>query len=542
MSDIVIVGGGIVGCALAYECSRRGASITLLERDFVGSGATSAAAGMLAPQAEADQPGPLFDLGLASRKMFEELVGDLREETGLGVDLDLGGILRLAHREETAADLRRRAVWQRGLGCDARSCDPAEVLALAPGLRRAPLEALWVPDGRVDAFALARVLTLAARRHGATVREGVGVAALRSGELTTTEGPVHGETIILAAGAWTGPLADVSIQPVKGQRMLLRAAGPSPSRLPLFGDDCYLVPKPGGHWLAGATVEPGAGFDRRVTLGAVHDLARAAADLCSDLAAAEPVEFRAGLRPGTPDGLPLLGPLSACPGVWVAAGHGRNGILLAPLTARLLADAILEGRPLPSACDPQRFGPNGYRTGAAPAGTGRAERLGGAPAPAAAPPAEQRTGTETPTELELTTIMPLPPLEALRAFADISRWQAHMADVRRVTVLARGEGWQVSAWVVGYLGQEVRWEQRDEFDEEHTVIHCQQLAGTVLRTLEVWCRFEPLAGGTRVRVRIVWEAGRLAGLVMPAVREVMRRNYAGLIAGIVGSRPPAGAD
>lgn len=519
VDDIVIVGGGIIGCAIAYECSRRGAGVTLLERDFVGCGATGVAAGMLAPQAEAEHPGPLVDLGVASRGMFERLVADLREDTGVQVDLDLGGILRVTADEAGAAELRGRAEWQRALGLAVRRCDVAEVRELAPGLTGAPAEALWVPDGRVDAFALARALALAARARGATIREGVGVLSLRPGAVTTTEGTVSGSAIVLAAGAWTGALAGAPVVPVKGQRLLLRVSGPPPCRLPLFGDSCYLVPKVGGHWLVGATMEPAAGFDRRVTLGALGDLARAAGTLCPDLVAAEPVEFRAGLRPCTPDGLPLLGPVPGLPGVWIAAGHCRNGILLAPLTAQRMADAILNGSPLPPACAADRFATDSVV----------------APNPPPAPPAKLAPG-----DLELTAVLAAAPQQVLGALADMPRWLSHMPDVRAVQTIASGEDWRISEWTVAYLGQEVRWRQRDEVDRAQMTIRSRQVAGTVLRRLDVDGQVEALDGRTRLRLAIHLEVARFPGLVLPAVREVIRRNYAGLIAGISASAEAGG--
>ena len=536
MNDIVIVGGGIIGCAIAYECTRRGAGAILLERDFVGSGATGVAAGMLAPQAEAERPGPLLDLGVASRGMFEGLVRDLREETGVRVDMDLGGILRLAHEASSAAQLRRRAEWQRALGLQARRCDPAEVRALAPGLARPPLEAVWLPDGSVDAFALARALALAARARGAAIREGVGAMGLRPREVVTTEGSVHGSAIVLTAGAWTGQLADAPVVPVKGQRLLLRVSGRPPSRLPLFADTCYLVPKAGGHWLAGATMEPAAGFDRRVTLGALGDLSQAAATLCPELAAAEPIDFRAGLRPCTPDGLPLLGPVSGLPGVWIAAGHCRNGILLAPLTARLLVDALLDGKPLPAACASDRFAAGAATPPAAPH-----PAMAPVTPPLPAVPASEPAGDTSPYDLEFTAVLAVAPCQALAVLADVPRWQAHMPDVRAVEVVGSGEGWRTSDWTVAYLGQEVRWRQRDEVDPVHMTIRSRQVAGTMLRRFDIDCKLLPVDGKTHVQLSIRLEVARFPGLILPAVREVIRRNYGGLIAGIAAALGPASA-
>lgn len=532
MHDIVIVGGGVVGSALAYEACRRGASVTLLERDFIGSGSSGVAAGMLAPQAEAEGPGPLLRLGLASREMFTALVQQLHEDTGASVDLDLSGILRLAHEEASALELHQRAAWQRELGLELRHCTPDEVRELAPGLSKPPRAALWLPDGCVDAFGLTRALALAARARGAAIREGVTVLGLGGGEVRTTEGRVCGAAIVLTAGAWTGPLTELPITPVKGQRLLLRVPGPPPCRLPLFTDTCYLVPKAAGHWLVGATMEPGAGFDRRITLGAIGGLARAASELCLELEGAEPVECRAGLRPCAPDGLPLLGPLPAVPGVWVAAGHARNGILLAPLTARVLAEAILQGGPLPPECAADRFA-KGPLPQPAPSPTQAAR-----PIPAPTLP-EWHIPKGTPEAgLELSTVLAMPPLQAWNALTDVHRWQTHMPDVRRIAVIASGDGWRISEWTVAYLGQEVRWRQRDEIDAEQFTIRSRQVEGTLLRRLEIDCQLAPLGAQTRITLGIRLDVARFPGLILPAVREVIRRNYAGLIAGVAAGFSP----
>jgi glycine oxidase len=346
---VLIVGGGVIGCAIAYEVRKRGASVLLLERGRVAGGASAGAGGMLAPQVEAPGPGPLLELGLRSRDLFPEWQAEL----GGSFDLDLSGILRVAHTERGAAELRRRAEWQRGLGLSARLCDPAEVLDLCPGCSEAVC-GLWVPDGQVNAERLTLCLAQGAAQRGTEIREGVVVTAVRTGGVETSEGRIGAGQVVVAAGAWSGLLAPTPVRPVKGQRLLLRQPGRLQG-LTIFGDQCYLVPKAGGHVLVGATEEPGAGFDLRVTAEAVGRLARAACALLPPLGGAELVETWAGLRPGTPDRLPILGRLPGSDGVWLATGHHRNGILLSALTGRLMAEAVLHGAPLPAACAPDRF-------------------------------------------------------------------------------------------------------------------------------------------------------------------------------------------
>jgi glycine oxidase len=346
---VIVVGGGVIGCAVAYELRKRGASVTLLERQRIAAGASYGAAGMLAPQVEASGPGAFLELGLRSRDLF----ADWQAELPTSFDLDLSGILRVAHTEKGAAELRRRAEWQRGLGLGARILDPAEVADLCPGLAEAVC-GLWVPDGQVSAHRLTLALAQAAAQRGAELREGVVVTAVRTGGVDTTDGRMSAGQVVVAAGAWSGLLTGMPVRPVKGQRLLLRQPG-RVLGMTTFGDQCYLVPKAGGMVLAGATEEPSAGFDARVTAEAVGKVARAACALLPPLADAELVEAWAGLRPSTPDRLPVLGRLPGFEGVWMATGHFRNGILLSALTGRVMAEAILHGAALPASCAPDRF-------------------------------------------------------------------------------------------------------------------------------------------------------------------------------------------
>ncbi len=346
---MIVVGGGVIGCGIAHELRKRGAQVTLLERDRIAAGASYGAGGMLAPQVEAAGPGLALELGLRSRDLFT----DWQAELATPFDLDLSGILRVAHNERSAGELRRRAEWQRGLGLTARICDPDEVADLSPGIGQALL-GLWVPDGQVSAHRLTLALAQGAAQRGVVVREGVTVTGVRSGGVDTTEGRIIAEHVVVAAGAWTGPLLGLPVRPIKGQRLLVRHPG-RPVAMTTFGDHCYLVPKAGGHVLVGATEEPAAGFDTRVTLEAVGKLARNAAALLPALAGAELVESWAGLRPGTPDHLPILGPMPGFERVWLAAGHGRNGILLSAITARMIAETITAGATLPPGLSAERF-------------------------------------------------------------------------------------------------------------------------------------------------------------------------------------------
>ncbi len=346
---MLVVGGGVVGCAVALEAAGRGATVVLLERERLAAGASYGAGGMLAPQVEADRPGPLLELGLRARAMFPGWCAALEGAAGL----DMGGILRVVATEAGADALRERARWQRAMGLVARLCDPAECAELAPGGASAVL-GLWVPDGRVDAHGFTLAVAQAALRAGAQIRLGVPVSRVLDGAVEAAGTRWEAGAVVVAAGAWSGLLCGVPVAPVKGQRLMLRHTG-APLPLTLWSDRCYLVPKAGGRVLVGATEEPEAGFDRRATVAGVAALAAAAAATLPALAAAELEEAWAGFRPAAPDRLPLLGRLPGHERTWLATGHHRNGILLAPLTGLLLAEAILEGAALPAACDPGRL-------------------------------------------------------------------------------------------------------------------------------------------------------------------------------------------
>ncbi|HEY8369121.1 MAG TPA: glycine oxidase ThiO [Thermodesulfobacteriota bacterium] len=354
--DVVIAGAGIIGSALALELADAGRRVTVVDRAEPGAGASSAAAGMLVPQGETAAAGPFLDLARASLPLFEPLAARLRDRTGVDVELRQPGLLRVALDEGEAAHLAETAARRRADGDDARWLDAAEARRLEPALSPRVLGALHDPTPwQVDNERLTRALADLARDRGVEFRLGAAVTGLsREGErvtgLETEAGPLPAGVTVLAAGAWSARLAAtlglvVPVRPVKGQMIETRLPVGRLHAL-VWTADAYLVPRAAGRVLVGATVEE-AGFDTRVTLGAVASLARAACDGVPALADAGVVRAWAGLRPGTPDGLPILGAVPGLSGLVLATGHFRNGILLAPITARLLADLILDGRTSP---------------------------------------------------------------------------------------------------------------------------------------------------------------------------------------------------
>jgi len=349
--DVVVVGGGVVGCAVAYALAREGLGVTLLERDALASQASGAAAGMLAPLAEAESDGPFLALGLRSLALFPDLVAEL---AGRGAATDPEyvrcGVLRVATSDAEALDLRARVRAFAGRGLE--WLDARATRAEAPLLADRVRGAVWSPhEAHVRSAALVHALAEGAQRLGARVETGVAATGLlRRGEravgVRTAREDLAAGHVVLCAGAftpacwaWLDAPPPLPIEPVRGQILALLPRGEPLQRI-VWGEGAYLVPKRDGTVVVGATEER-VGYDVRVTAEGVHALLSAALRLAPGLGAAELRASWAGLRPVTPDRLPAVGPVPAAEGLWVAAGHGRNGVLLAPLTGRIVADGIL---------------------------------------------------------------------------------------------------------------------------------------------------------------------------------------------------------
>jgi len=352
--DVLIVGGGAIGCALAAELAARGRTVTVIERREPGAEASGAAAGMLAPQAEAHGRDALFDLLLESRGLYPAWARALAGETGIDVGYRRTGLLQCRFDEDSAAGPHFGAYdWQRAAGLPLALLRPPELDLEADGrLSGLVREAILFPEeGVVDPRRLTRALWIQAERRGVCVRTGLSVRSFLVERgvcrgVETQEGPIEAGAVVDAAGAWAAldpalPLA-VPVEPVRGQIVELRLARQPLSRI-VSSPDVYVVPRPEGTVLLGSTVEF-VGFRKEVTAEAVERLIAAAVRLVPSLASARFVTAWCGLRPGTPDGLPVLGE-SPVRGLFFATGHFRNGILLAPLTATVLADLLTGGRP-----------------------------------------------------------------------------------------------------------------------------------------------------------------------------------------------------
>jgi glycine oxidase len=346
--DVVVVGGGVVGCAVALRLATAGARCTVVERSVPGAEASSAAAGILGPQAEAEGPGPFLSLCLRSRALYRGFVEEVEALSGIGVGYRPSGVLHVAFSEAAIQRQRARVSRQRAEGLGAEFLDQRALLALEPALNPDVLGAALFPDdGSIDSRLLMRALSMAAARAGVRFVSGhvraLQETAGRTSGVDVDGASVPADAVVVAAGAWTGlipgsGLSPQQVRPARGQMVMLR------SRLPLlhrvaFSDDGYLVPRADGHLLAGSTVEF-QGFAKEVTAAGLRAILGMALQLVPSLAEVPVVETWAGLRPFTEDHLPVLG-VGPLPGLFLASGHFRNGILLAPVTAELLAQAVL---------------------------------------------------------------------------------------------------------------------------------------------------------------------------------------------------------
>jgi glycine oxidase len=355
--DAVVIGAGAVGLSCAWRLARRGARVALVDRSRPPAGATRVAAGMLAPVGELSFGEPeLLKLTLEAAELYPDFVAELEDASGRETGYRQVGALHVALDRDEAAQLRRVHELQRSLELEAEWLPPRRCRALEPGLTPSFNGGIHAPgEAAIDPRALATALLAACEVGGVDLRTEVEIeAALHEGEriagVRTTGGEeLRADAVVLAAGAWSGQAgwlpeaARPPVRPVKGQSLELRARdGAAPCERILASERVYLVPRSDGRLIAGATVEE-VGFDTAVTGGGVHELLREAYRLLPEIAEMELVEAAAGLRPGTPDNLPLVGP-SPVEGLLWATGHFRNGILLAPLAARTIAEQ-LEGAP-----------------------------------------------------------------------------------------------------------------------------------------------------------------------------------------------------
>lgn len=348
---VLVAGAGIIGVAIADALARRGARVTVLEMRAPGEGACRASAGLLAPYTEAEAGAPLLALGTRSLSLFDAFVARAEAASGRSIDYARTGTLEVALDDDERSALQRAAGWLASEAVEHEWLDPRALHSFEPAVSRDARGALFVrAHGFVGVRSLVNALAQSARFHGATFEAPVEVVdvSITAGGVTARAAAreYDADRFVLAAGSWSGRLrirglSAVPVRPVRGQLLHLRWRGaPPPSRV-VWSSGCYTVPWSDGSLLVGATVED-AGFDESTTTTGVESLARAVRTLLPAAAGASMEEARAGLRPATPDGLPMIGALPDLPTLVFATGHYRNGILLAPLTAHLVERFMLD--------------------------------------------------------------------------------------------------------------------------------------------------------------------------------------------------------
>jgi glycine oxidase len=372
--DAVVVGGGVIGLACGWRAARRGLRVRVLERDEPGAGASRVAAGMLAPVGEANWGEEALErLAVSSARAWPGFATELAGEAELEVGYEARGALHVALDRDEAGQLRRRFELMDSLDLGVEWLRPRGCRELEPGLTPSCAAGVHAPgEAAVDPQALLPALVAALQNAGGelSVQAEVADPVLDGGRLAgvvTTDGREHrAEHVVLAAGAWAGtaawlpPGARPPVRPVKGQIVTLRGVPEQPvcTRI-VVSERVYVVPRADGRVVVGATVEE-RGFDLQVTAGGVLELLREAYRALPEVAELELVDARAGLRPGTPDNAPLVGP-GELDGLVLATGHYRNGILMAPITAEAVAAYLAREQPPPDAeaAHPGRFAGEG---------------------------------------------------------------------------------------------------------------------------------------------------------------------------------------
>lgn len=355
--EVAVIGGGIIGLSLARALKKRGAnSIAVIEsNNEVGIEASWAAGGMLAPQSEADQANAFFKLACASRDLYSSFAEELLEETGIDIELEKTGTLYLAFSEEDFNNIERRYGWQTNAGLQVEKLTANEARGMEPLVSENVSGALRFPeDVQVENRLLVKALKMSCEKFVVEILTDTKVNALliENKQITgveTSKGIVRAEKIIIACGAWvsflkfTGDsIQTPEIEPVRGQMLCFKASNSGKIRHVIYSPRGYVVPRLDGRIIAGSTSER-AGFEKQVTCEGIHAITEIAIEIAPPLGRFPLVDYWSGLRPTSSDRMPIIGASGNVKGLYYAAGHYRNGILLAPITAELLTEEIASG-------------------------------------------------------------------------------------------------------------------------------------------------------------------------------------------------------
>ncbi|GAC1702439.1 MAG: glycine oxidase ThiO [Candidatus Acidiferrum sp.] len=359
--DVAIAGGGLIGGAIALELARAGLSVGVFDRQEPGQESSWAGAGILSPAPENSGMIPMVPLGRASLKLYPSFVDTVQEISGHNVSFRARGTVEALFSRDAREELSTIIALHHGLGLRAEALRVDEARELEPALSEELEAAILRPDeASVDNRALTQAVLYAARLAGATVFAGAGARAIwreagRCTGLILENERIAAKWTVIAAGCFSADIEGVAphapVRPAKGQMVALRSSRMIIERV-LWADNVYLVPRNDGRILAGATVEY-SGFQKEVTAGGLKKILSAAIDVAPELQHAELLETWAGLRPDSPDHLPIIGATDV-DGLLIATGHFRSGILLAPITARVVREWITGEN---ASVDCERFSP-----------------------------------------------------------------------------------------------------------------------------------------------------------------------------------------
>ncbi len=352
-AEVVVVGGGIIGCAVAYYLARRGRRPLIIERKEIGCEASGVAAGGLWPQHESASEGVFLNLCLEGNRMFDGLAAELRELTGVDIELVHGGLHHLLLDEDEVAEAEEVVSWQRTRGLEAEMLSPEEARKREPSINPAVLAAVYFPhDNQVGTLELTKAFYYGACAAGAyscvgMPVSGMEVAAGKVRAVRTPKGRVECDVVVNAAGPWAGEVGkmadlEVPVVPVRGQILCTEPLPPLLSSS-LITRRVYIVQKRSGCVIVGSTREM-VGFVKDVTPEAMDDFVEGALEAVPLLGRVHFMRAWAGLRPFAEDELPILGPVDGVQGLLNATAHFRNGILLAPMTGKIISELVVDGR------------------------------------------------------------------------------------------------------------------------------------------------------------------------------------------------------
>lgn len=355
MSSILIIGGGVIGLSLARQFHKKGFDkITILEKGFIGQEASIAAAGMLAPQAETNEADTFFHFCNESNKLYPQFAEELLDETGVDIELDQNGTLYLAFDENDSKEIRKRYEWQKNAGLEVEHLTAQETHKLEPFVSPDSIESLFFPnDWQIENRKLLKALKKYAELNGIEIIEQTEVEKLNTtnGKIESVEtkiGEKHlADVVILATGAWTSLIKGVGlnlpkVKPIRGQMISFHTAKRLFTRV-IYSPRGYIVPRKLGRILVGATVED-VGFENETTENGIETVWENGVEISPSLENLPIDKKWSGLRPFANYGLPILGKIPETENLYTATAHYRNGILLAPLTAKILAEKITNGK------------------------------------------------------------------------------------------------------------------------------------------------------------------------------------------------------